>query len=110
MLLGSKHFWIVACMLLLVAILQYPQQLLFIGENAPESLLGTERHALERVIFLLPITYAGVVFGMRAGICVTFVSLAIMVPRDIWISWVPVATCVRQYSSPRVSIHSSIRG
>ena len=86
MLLGNKHFYVVACMLLLVAILQYPQQLLFIGDRAPESLLGTERHALERVLFLLPITYAGVVFGMRAGVFVTFVALGIMLPRDIWIS------------------------
>ncbi|MDI6858424.1 MAG: PAS domain S-box protein [Dehalococcoidia bacterium] len=86
MLIGSKHFYIVACMLLIVTILQYPQQLLFIGDRAPESLLGTERHALERVLFLLPIMYAGVVFGMRAGMFVTFVSVAIMLPRDIWIS------------------------
>jgi PAS domain S-box-containing protein len=86
MLLTSKHFWIIACMLLIITILQYPQQLLFIGDRAPASLFGTERHALERVLFLLPITYAGVVFGMHGGILATFVSLAIMLPRDIWIS------------------------
>jgi PAS domain S-box-containing protein len=87
---GTWHFWIVVGVFILATILQYPQQLPIVGGDAPRSLLGTERHAAERLIFLLPIAYAGLVFGIRGGIAAVFMALALMVPRDIWISEFPI--------------------
>jgi len=86
---GTWHFWIVVGVFILATILHYPQQLPVVGADAPHSLLGTERHAAERLMFLLPIGYAGLIFGIRGGIAAVFLSLAVMVPRDIWISEFP---------------------
>jgi two-component system sensor histidine kinase DegS len=87
---GSRHFWIVVGAFVLAAVLLYPQQLPIVGADAPRSLLGTERHAAERLLFLLPIAYAGLVFGIRGGIAAVALALVLMMPRDIWISEYPV--------------------
>jgi PAS domain S-box-containing protein len=73
-------------MLVIATAIHYPQQLPLVGPHAPQSLLGTQRHAFERLAFLLPITYAGVVFGIRGGAITIAASLAAMLPRDIWVS------------------------
>jgi PAS domain S-box-containing protein len=87
---GTRHFWIVVGVFVLATILHYPQQLPIVGGDAPRSLLGTERHAAERLIFLLPIAYAGIVFGIRGGIAAVFLATLVMLPRDIWVSQFPV--------------------
>ena len=87
---GTRHFWIVVGVFVLATILHYPQQLPIVGADAPRSLLGTERHAAERLLFLLPIAYAGIVFGIRGGIAAVLLALAVMMPRDIWVSEFPV--------------------
>ena len=43
-----------------------------------------------RVLFLLPITYAGFVFGLRAGLVVCLASLVALLPRAILISPAPL--------------------
>ena len=83
---GTWHFWIVVGVFVLTTILHYPQQLPIVGGDAPRSLLGTERHAAERLLFLLPIAYAGIVFGIRGGIAAVFLATLVMLPRDIWVS------------------------
>jgi hypothetical protein len=85
-LIGSRRFWIVVAMLVAATILHYPQQLPIVGGHDPKSFLGTERHAFERLAFLLPIVYAGLVFGLKGGLATLAVALIAMVPRDIWVS------------------------
>jgi PAS domain S-box-containing protein len=80
----SFHFWLLLAMFLVGVLLHYPEQL--IGGEAPSSLLGLERHAIERVFFLLPATYAGVIFGIGGGLAALAVALAIMLPRAIFLS------------------------
>jgi len=67
--------------------LHYPEHLLpFLNIEDPGSVLGLERHAIERVFILLPITYVGFLFGMRAGLAASGFALAIMLPRALFIS------------------------
>ena len=80
----SPHLWLLLAMFLVGIILHYPEQLT--GGEAPSSLLGLERHAMERVFFLLPATYAGVVFGIGGGFAALAVALVIMLPRAILLS------------------------
>ena len=80
----SPHLWLLLAMFLVGIFLHYPEQL--IGGGAPSSLLGLERHAIERGFFLVPAIYAGGIFGMGGGLTALVVALAIMLPRAIFLS------------------------
>jgi two-component system sensor histidine kinase DegS len=80
----SPHFWLLLAMFLVGIFLHYPEQL--IGGRVPSPLFGLERHAMERVFFLLPAIYAGVIFGIGGGLLALAVALAIMLPRAIFLS------------------------
>ena len=80
----SPHLWLLLAMFLVGIFLHYPEQLT--GGEAPSSLLGLERHAIERVFFLLPAIYAGVIFGIGGGLAALAAALAIMLPRAIFLS------------------------
>jgi len=67
-------------------IFQYPQQILRIDSPSLLSFLGLTRHAVERILFLIPITYAGMFLGLRAGIISLGISLAVILPRVFLIS------------------------
>jgi len=69
----------------LVAIpLHYPEQLLpFLNIESPSSVLGLERLAVERLFLLLPITYLGFLFGMKAGLTGSALALVIMLPNAL---------------------------
>ena len=77
-----------AIAMFLVAIpLHYPEQLLpFLEIEAPSSVLGLERLAVERLFLLLPITYLGFLFGMKAGLTGSGLALVIMLPNALFIS------------------------
>lgn len=85
----SWHFWLVLALLAAGTILHYPQQFPIVGEDAPSSLLGLERHSLERVIFLVAMVYGGLMLGMRTGVVIAGVALVAMLPRVIWVSKAP---------------------
>lgn len=80
----NPHFWLLIAMFAILAVLQYPQQIF--GATAPSSFFGLSRHTLERVLFLLPIAYAGFFFGLRGGIASLTCALVIMLPRAIFVS------------------------
>lgn len=84
--MANYRFWLVVAMFALGVVLHYPQQIL--GTDSPSLLssLGLTRHAVERVFLLLPVTYVGLVFGLKAGLASLGVALAIMMPRAIWVS------------------------
>ena len=74
-------------MFVVVIPLHYPEQLLpFLDIDAPGSLLGLERLAVERLFLLLPITYLGFLFGMKAGLTGSGLALVIMLPNALLIS------------------------
>jgi two-component system sensor histidine kinase DegS len=87
--ISNYHFWLVLAMFALGIVLHYPQQIL--GTDSPSLLasLGLTRHAVERVFFLLPITYAALIFGVKAGLASLAVAFVIMLPRVFWVSSSP---------------------
>jgi two-component system sensor histidine kinase DegS len=85
----NHRFWLVVVMFALGIILHYPQQILGTDSASLLSSLGLTRHAVERVFLLLPISYVGLVFGLKAGLVSLGVALAIMLPRAIWLSSSP---------------------
>jgi len=87
--LANYRFWLVVALFALGVILHYPQQILGTDSSSLLSSLGLTRHAVERVFLLLPISYVGLVFGLKAGLVSLVVALAIMLPRAIWISSSP---------------------
>jgi len=86
----SPHFWGVLVIFAIGFILHYPEQLTPWGATNISSLLGLTRKTAERVFFLIPITYASFIFGLRGGIASLLVASFIMIPRAIFISQVPV--------------------
>ena len=88
-LLSSGHFWLVLGLLVLGTILHYAEQLGILGTTAPSEHFGLTRHAMDRILFLIPIIYCGFIFGLRAGLITSAVALVVMLPRAISISPVP---------------------
>jgi MFS superfamily sulfate permease-like transporter len=84
--LRNPHFWVILIIFIACVILHYPQQIPFLAELTPLSLLGLSRHAVERVLLLAPIIYAGFVFGLKAGITCLAAALAVMLPRVFLVS------------------------
>jgi len=82
----KRSFWILASMLAGLALLHYfaPQALLF-----PAALFPLQRHAVERIIFLLPIAGASFAFGQTGGLIALGLSVLIMLPRAFLVSAYP---------------------
>jgi len=83
---SSFHFWVVVILFAIVIVLHYPQQILSINSPSVFSFLGLSRHTVERILFLLPVSYAAFVFGMKAGLVSLVVASAIMLLRVFLIS------------------------
>jgi len=86
----NPHFWGVLVLFAIGVILYYPEQIIPGGAVTISSLLGTTRHTAERVFFLIPVTYASFIFGLRGGVASLVAAGFIMLPRAIFISQVPV--------------------
>ncbi|MFC2010147.1 PAS domain S-box protein [Chloroflexota bacterium] len=52
--------------------------------------LGLTRHAMERILFLIPVVWSGFLFGIKGTIIASLVALGCMLPRAILISEYPV--------------------
>ena len=72
---------------IIILILYYPKQFQFwIPFETSSWLPGLTRHSLEPVLLLIPITYSSFIFGLKAGIISTIISLFIMLPRALFLS------------------------
>lgn len=81
---GERSFWLLAAMLGGLTLLHYlrPQiSLVPVG--------FVERHAMERVVFLLPVALATFVHGQTGGLIALALSLLIMLPRVFLLSAYP---------------------
>lgn len=81
----NPNFWLIVAMLDIGAWLHYTTQVRYL-ELGPLSELHFLRHAMERVLFVLPIAYAAFSFGMVGGLFTMLISLLIMLPRVFLIS------------------------
>lgn len=76
--LTNFHFWILIAIFVILTVLHYSAP---IGGLLPYSSLGLTRHTVDRILLLIPIVYANIIFGMWGGMISLAVSIAIMVPR-----------------------------
>jgi glucose-6-phosphate-specific signal transduction histidine kinase len=80
-------FWFIFALLVLITLLHYGQDLGFSLFHAPIMAdLGLDRHAFERILYLVPIVLAGFVFSWRGAFVTSLIALAGMLPRAIFIS------------------------
>jgi PAS domain S-box-containing protein len=68
-------------MFVIGVIFHYPQQIFQIHSESLLSFLGLTHYTIERTLFLVPIIYASLVFGLRIGIISVVMTLAIILPR-----------------------------
>lgn len=85
----SAHFWLILAIFVVLSIIHYAEQLGIVGTVPPSLHFGLTRHAIERILLLVPIIYAGVKFGLMVGLVTCFVALILMLPRALFISPVP---------------------
>ncbi len=85
--LFTPGFWFILALLVLITIphynevLQHPAFL-----NSIIASFNLERHAFERILFLLPIVWSGFLFGWKGAMVTSLAALGIMLPRAIIIS------------------------
>jgi PAS domain S-box-containing protein len=89
--LQNPHFWLILTMFIVGITLHYPQYIPFLNINL-NSLLGLSGHAVGRVLFLLPVIYAGYMVGIKWGLISLGIAFAVMLPRAIFISLYPTDT------------------
>jgi signal transduction histidine kinase len=85
-------FWVVAALLLATTVIHYlTPQVRWLPFSA-EAFLS--RHAVERILFVLPVAVATLAFGWRGGALTLALSVLVMLPRAIWISPTPADASV----------------
>lgn len=80
----ERNFWILAIMLGGLALLHYLRPRIGL---APIGFV--ERHAMERVVFLLPVALASFLYGQTGGLMVLALALLVMLPRVFLVSVFP---------------------
>jgi len=84
-------FWLILVLLVVITLPHYeealghPAFLCYITHN-----LGLSRHALERILYLAPIVWAGFILGWKGAIITSLAALACMLPRAVFLSPSPL--------------------
>ena len=97
-LIRNLSFWLVLAMLLFCAFLHYSPHVAILQAISPQEVLGLTRHVMDRILFLLPVTYAAFAFGVGGGLIALAVSTAIMIPRIVLFSPVPADATIETAS------------
>jgi PAS domain S-box-containing protein len=87
----NPAFWFIIVVLVLITIPHYRETIAhpaFITDLLFR--LGLDRHAFERIAYLIPIVTAGFIFGWKGSVAISLIALASMLPRAILISSYPV--------------------
>jgi signal transduction histidine kinase len=80
--------WIALLLLIVLAVVHYLTPQIRVLSTPVNAFL--QRHAVERIAFVLPVAIASAAFQLRGGVPVLILSVLIMLPRAIWISPQPV--------------------
>lgn len=97
-LMRNPSFWLIVAMLVFCTLLHYSAHVAILRAISPEAQLGLTRHVMERILFLLPITYAAFIFGVRGGLITLAVAAAAMIPRPIIFSPAPFDASIETVS------------
>jgi len=80
----ERSFWLILGMLAVLTLLHYLRpQIAFLSTGF------LERHAVERIVFLLPVAAATFAFGLTGGLTTLGLATLIMLPRILWFSSSP---------------------
>jgi len=85
--IGRPSVLLLIALFLIIAIFQNAEslgRLAFLAQATAN--LGLTRYTLERILYLLPIIWAGALFGWRGGIVVSSFAVVTMLPRDFLFS------------------------
>ena len=83
-------FWFILALLILITLLHYGETFTYPGVFLRMvSDLNLDRHAIERILYLAPVVWAGFILGWRGAFITSIVALACMFPRAIFISESP---------------------
>jgi PAS domain S-box-containing protein len=80
-------FWLILVLLVLITILQYREVIQY--PSFLSNLLANirlDRYTFERILYLIPVIWAGFVFGWRGAFTTSIIALGCMLPRAIFIS------------------------
>ncbi len=83
-------FWLLVALLVLITVYDYGEAIehpFFVTRLIAD--LGLEHDAFGRILYLLPIVWAGFLFGQRGTLITSVVALACMLPHAIFISLYP---------------------
>ena len=84
-------FWFILALLIFLTLLHYREVQTFPGFLVQAmSNLGLSRHALERILYMAPMVWAGFLFGWKGALITSITALACMLPRAIFISPSPL--------------------
>lgn len=84
--LVESPFWYTALMVVVGGLLHYTNPLAPYAADLPFQLA---RHNMNRVLFIVPVVYAGFIYGPRGGFITLATVTAVMLPRAIFVSSSP---------------------
>jgi len=90
----NRHLWLVLAMFAAGIALHYVEQAGIVDTASPSSHFGLARHAVDRILFLVPVSYVGFIFGIKWGLVSLAAAAAIMLPRAVLISPSPLDALV----------------
>ena len=85
----NRHFWSILVLFAFCIVLHYAELIGIVGTTEPSLHFGLTRHALDRILFLIPIIYSAYVFGLTGGLGISFAALLVMLPRATLLSPAP---------------------
>ena len=83
-LLRNYHFWVMAAIFVIIAVLHYPEPLLSSVWPGSTASLGTAGQSVERLCLLIPVAYASFIVGLKGGITGLIIACFIMFPRVVF--------------------------
>jgi two-component system sensor histidine kinase DegS len=96
--LSGRSFWVVVAILAVTTLLHYFRTDLL---PAPVNVFLT-RHAVDRILFVLPMAIATYAFGLGGGLVALVAIVAVMLPRAVWISPSPVDALIETAAAAAV--------
>ncbi len=88
--LANPHLWLMCLVMASVTFIYYADEIPFIAIALEGMHLPMTRHAMQRTLFVLPVAYATLAFGMVGGLTTLFLAFLIMLPRVLFISLYPL--------------------
>ncbi|MCL6472230.1 MAG: PAS domain S-box protein [Firmicutes bacterium] len=89
---SNPQFWSIVSIFILITLHYYDNLTSFRLFSTPDLPLGITRHTVDRILYLVPIALASLIFGVRGGLLTVAAAFAAMLPRDLFITRYTAAT------------------